>query len=60
MRQDEEGFADDFDCELYRLISAAEYRGKRDPHWRKIADGLHGFRYLVRQRMSEKDRKEKA
>ncbi len=59
MRQHEEGFADDFDCELYRLISTADRRGERDKLWREVAVGLHSVRHLVRSRMSEKDRKEK-
>ena len=59
MRQDEEGFADDFDCELYRLILEAEKRGTHDRHWRTVSSELHAMRHLVRARMSGKDRREK-
>jgi hypothetical protein len=51
----EQEFADDFDCELYRFVRLALSRS--DPHWSKIARRLEATRSLVRIRMSEKDRK---
>lgn len=50
-RTDEQRCADDFDCDLYRLISRAEQRG-----WHTIAAALREARPLVRAKMSAEDR----
>lgn len=54
-------FANDFDCELFRLISKAQDPDRRpgdkdaNNEWRKIASKLIDARELVRRRMHISD-----
>jgi len=56
MSTPEEKFADEFDCDLFHLISKAEFRGERDKHWLEVAARLRHARIPVRRRMNPKDR----
>lgn len=53
--------ANEFDCDLYRLISRAEVLEKTDVgcrlHWREIAKQLRTTRTIVRPLMSREDRR---
>jgi hypothetical protein len=55
-RTDAQIFADDFDCELYRLIGRAQEQGMTDKRWHKVAEALLEARPLVRSQMSAEDR----
>ena len=55
-RTDEQAFADSMDMALDRQARRA-YMKKADLHWRKVAMAIEHVRGLVRQRMSEEDRR---
>lgn len=57
--------ADEFDCDLYRLICRAEQRAEASTpvsreRWNNAAQLLRRARGYVRQMMNEADRREKA
>lgn len=53
---DTEWFANDLDCDIYRLITRAEQASVKDKYWSKVAVALRGVRPLVRAKMSARDR----
>jgi hypothetical protein len=55
-RTKEQAFADDLDCDLYRLIRRAESEAVRDKYWNKVVRALHDARPFVRHRMHANDR----
>lgn len=55
-RTPEQIFADAMDMELSRQAERA-YAKRADPHWKSVALRIDQARTMVRQRMSEEDRK---
>lgn len=55
MRTEEQTFANNLDCDLFRLITRAERRGGKDKHWQMVAEALYAARPRIRMRMHPKD-----
>lgn len=57
----EQAVADQMDCDLDNFVRRALVQAERNPkqrkHWEKVAHQLQVVRGLVRQRMSEEDRR---
>ena len=55
-RTNDEAFANEMDCDLYRLLLRAERQSKQDKHWCKVVRALRDARPHIRVRMHAKDR----
>ncbi len=55
-RTEDQRFADDLDCDLYRLIMRAEQQSAKDRRWRKVVAALRDARPQIRARMHGDDK----